>query len=64
MVGDESGDDSARMEWWRLVAAREKSKPRDRRGRIFVGEAYIWEWSSLGERGTDLTKALADWAGE
>jgi hypothetical protein len=40
MVGDESGDDcSARVEWWRLVAAREKSRPRERRGRILVGEA-------------------------
>lgn len=29
-VGDESGDDcSARVEWWRLVAALEKSMPRE-----------------------------------
>ena len=41
IVGDESGDAwSARVEWCRLVAAREKSRPRDRRGRMFVvGEA-------------------------
>ena len=40
MVGDESGDDcSASIEWWRLVAAREKSRPLDRRGRMLVGEA-------------------------
>jgi len=40
MVGDESGDDcSASVEWCRLVAALEKSRPRDRRGRMFVGEA-------------------------
>lgn len=40
IVGDESGDDcSASVEWCRLVAAREKSSPRDRRGRMLVGEA-------------------------
>lgn len=55
MVGEESGDaGSARVEWCRLVAAREKSRPRDRRGRMFVGEAYMCEWSSFGERGAGL----------
>jgi hypothetical protein len=40
MVGEESGEAwSARVEWWRLVAAREKSRPLDRLGRIFVGDA-------------------------
>lgn len=40
MVGDESGEDcSARVEWWRLVAAREKSRPRDLRGRALDGDA-------------------------
>lgn len=40
MVGEESGEDcSARVEWCRLVAALEKSRPRDRRGRMFVGDA-------------------------
>lgn len=39
-VGEESGEVwSARVEWCRLVAAREKSRPRDLRGRMFVGEA-------------------------
>jgi hypothetical protein len=52
MVGDESGlEASARVEWCRLVAAREKSKPRDRRGKILVGDAYVCAWSSLGESG-------------
>lgn len=37
-VGDESGEDSARVEWWRLVQAREKSRPRDRRGRTDPGD--------------------------
>ena len=40
IVGEESGEAwSARVEWWRLVAAREKSRPRDLRGRMLVGEA-------------------------
>lgn len=52
MTGDESGDGcSARIEWWRLVAAREKSRPRERRGKRLVGEAYVCEWSSLGDDG-------------
>lgn len=38
MVGEESGDDSARVEWWRLVHAREKSRPRERRGSTELGE--------------------------
>jgi hypothetical protein len=38
-VGDESGEDcSAMVVWWRLVAAREKSRPLERRGRMLVGE--------------------------
>ena len=50
-VGDEPGDTgSARVEWCRLVAAREKSRPRDRRGRM-LGDAYVCEWSSLGDSG-------------
>jgi len=44
MVGDESGEAcSARVEWCRLVAAREKSSPLDRLGRMFVGDAYVCE---------------------
>ena len=40
IVGDESGlDCSASVEWCRLVAALEKSRPRDRRGSMLVGEA-------------------------
>lgn len=68
-VGLESGLGwSARVEWCRLVAAREKSSPLERRGRTFVGEAKTCEWSSLGLRGP--TRLLAnglpteDWAGE
>lgn len=38
MVGDESGDDSARVEWCRLVQAREKSRPRERRGSTEAGD--------------------------
>lgn len=37
-IGDESGEDSARVEWWRFVHAREKSRPRDRRGRTDPGD--------------------------
>jgi hypothetical protein len=40
-VGDESGDDSARVEWWRFVHAREKSSPRERRGRTEPGDPYV-----------------------
>lgn len=51
-VGEELGDTgSARVEWCKLVAAREKSRPRDRRGRMLLGDAYVCEWSSLGETG-------------
>jgi len=32
VIGEESGDDSAKVEWWRLVEAREKSSPRECRG--------------------------------
>lgn len=59
---------SARVEWCRLVAAREKSSPLERRGRTFVGEAKTCEWSSLGLSGP--TRLLGcglptdDWAGE
>lgn len=38
IVDDESGEDSARVEWCRLVQAREKSRPRERRGRTEPGE--------------------------
>jgi hypothetical protein len=52
-VGEESGDAwSARVEWCRLVAAREKSRPRDRRGRMLEGEAYAC--SSFGDNGAGL----------
>lgn len=40
IVGEVSGEDcSASVEWCRLVAALEKSKPRDRLGSMLVGEA-------------------------
>jgi hypothetical protein len=61
-VGDESGEDCAgTVEWWRLVQAREKSAPRDRRGSSEAGEAaaYVLRASSCGERGTRAAK----WAG-
>jgi len=55
IVGDESGDDcSARVEWCKFVAAREKSSPRDRLGSTLVGDPYVCERSSFGERGTRL----------
>lgn len=60
MTGDESGDGcSARIEWWRLVAAREKSRPRERRGSRLVGEAKVCEceWSSLGDNGAGRMEA-------
>jgi hypothetical protein len=58
MVGDESGEDcSANVEWWRFVAAREKSRPRDLLGRTLEGEPYVCEWSSFGDKGTRLIYA-------
>lgn len=55
IVGEESGSAwSARVEWCKLVAAREKSRPRDLRGSMF-GEAYMCEWSSFGDSGAGLT---------
>jgi hypothetical protein len=58
MVGDESGEDfSAKVEWWRFVAAREKSRPRDLLGRTLEGEPYVCEWSSFGDKGTRLMYA-------
>ena len=58
IVGDDSGEDSASVEWCRLVQAREKSRPRDRRGRIEPGEVnlepYVCDGSSFGERGARL----------
>lgn len=38
MVGDESGEDSASVELWRCVAARENSRPRDLLGSTLVGD--------------------------
>lgn len=53
IVGDESGEDcSASVEWCRFVAAREKSRPRERRG--ITGEPYESVGSSFGERGIRL----------
>lgn len=40
------------VEWWRLVHALEKSKPRDLRGSTDPGEPYVVEESSFGDRGT------------
>ncbi len=33
------------------MAAREKSRPRDRRGTL-AGDPYVFEWSTFGARGT------------
>ena len=58
MVGDESGEDcSAKVEWWRFVAAREKSRPLDLLGRTLEGEPYVCEWSSFGDKGARLIYA-------
>lgn len=59
IVGEESGEDSARVEWWRFVQAREKSNPRERRGRTEPGEPYIWDESSLGESGSRVKEGEA-----
>lgn len=59
IVGDESGDDaSGRVEWWRLVHARENSAPRERRGSSDAGDpdAYVLRESSCGDRGTRAAK--------
>ena len=56
-VGDESGDDSARVEWCRFVAALEKpSIPLDRRGRTDEGEGYVAGHSGFGETGIRLVR--------
>lgn len=53
IVGLESGLEwSANVEWCRLVAALEKSRPRDLRG--ITGEPYVSAASSFGERGMRL----------
>ena len=58
IVGEESGEDcSAKVEWWRFVAAREKSRPRDLLGSTLEGEPYVCEWSSFGDKGTRLIYA-------
>lgn len=55
IVGDDSGDDSARVDRCRFVHAREKSSPRDRRGRTDPGDVYlepcVCEESTLGDSG-------------
>ena len=38
MIGEESGDDSASVEWCNVVQAREKSRPREWRGNEVAGE--------------------------
>jgi hypothetical protein len=38
IVGEESGEDSASVEWCRFVHARAKSSPRDRLGSIDAGD--------------------------
>ena len=48
-VGDESGEDSASVEWWRFVQALEKSIPRDRRGSADAGYVYEVGDSNLGD---------------
>ena len=41
------------------MAAREKSKPRDRRGTL-AGDPYVLEWSTFGARGTRSYVASED----
>ena len=43
-----------------MVHAREKSRPRERRGRTEPGEPYICEESSLGDSGARLIEGEAD----
>ena len=50
-MGEDSGDDSARVEWWRFVAALEKSSPLDRRGRTEAGDGYDEVESGFGDAG-------------
>lgn len=52
VMGEASGEDSARVEWCRFVQALAKSRPRDLRGRTEPGEPYMLDWSSFGDRGT------------
>ena len=60
MTGEESGDDcSARVEWWRLVQAREKSRPRECRGSEVTGEAKDVEMSNWGDNGTRVVLGAA-----
>jgi hypothetical protein len=59
MVGEESGllACSAKVEWCKFVAAREKSRPRDLLGRTLEGDPYVCEWSNFGDKGTRLIYA-------
>lgn len=67
IVGDDSGDDSARVERCKFVQAREKSRPRDRRGRTEPGEVYrepcVCEESSLGDSGVRFDEVEPDIVG-
>ena len=55
-MGEDSGDDSASVEWCRFVAALEKSIPRDLLGSTDEGEGYDAAVSGFGETGMRLVK--------
>lgn len=52
VIGDASGEDSARVEWCRFVHALAKSSPLDLLGRTDAGDPYMLEESNLGDKGT------------
>ena len=59
-VGEDSGDDcSASVEWWRFVAALEKSIPLALRGRTEVGLVNAAGASGLGETGVGFVDRFA-----
>lgn len=51
VIGEASGEVSARVEWCRFVQALAKSSPLDLLGRTEAGEPYMLDESSFGERG-------------
>lgn len=58
MIGDESGDDSATVEWCKFVHAREKSRPLECLGIDVAGEPYEVKGSSCGDKGARFAGGL------
>lgn len=56
IMGEDSGEDSASVEWCRLVAAREKSNPLERRGKTEAADGYVAEVSGFGDTGMRLER--------